>query len=170
MEAGTTGRFRAQQINFSWWVNDLHLVIHKRNNQNVPLTACQRSEVLLVAHLHVVHAHQISAVVQVLFEVAVLSRQAAVLRGHGVFEMRCWAFCQSTHKILKDQCEAAFCVDDVVQGHDVGVFQVLQQWHWGHRKHRGIKCQDCRLDRCKCVYKYSLMVGLPSGEKGKKVR
>lgn len=46
MEAGTTRRFRAQQINFSWWVNDLHLVIHKRNNQNVPLTACQRSEVL----------------------------------------------------------------------------------------------------------------------------
>lgn len=32
----------------------------------------QRSDVLLVTHLHIVHAHQISTVVQVLFEVAVL--------------------------------------------------------------------------------------------------
>lgn len=30
------------------------------------------------------------------------------------------------------------------------------------------KCQDYRLDRCKCVYKYSVKVRLPSGEKGKK--
>lgn len=85
----------------------------------------QPSQVLLVAHLDIVHAHQISTVVQVLFEVAVLSRQATVFRGHRVFEIRWWAFCQSTHKILKDQREAEFCVDDVVQGHDVGMFQVL---------------------------------------------
>lgn len=30
------------------------------------------------------------------------------------------------------------------------------------------KCQDYRLDRCKCVYKYSVKVRLPSGEKGEK--
>lgn len=32
-----------------------------------------------------------------------------------------------THQVLEDEGEGALCVDDVVQGDDVGMFQVLQQ-------------------------------------------
>jgi len=34
-----------------------------------------------------------------------------------------------THQVLEDEGEGAFRVDDVVEGHDVGVLQVLQQRH-----------------------------------------
>lgn len=34
-----------------------------------------------------------------------------------------------THQVLEDQSQALVSVDDVVQGDDVGMFQVLQQRH-----------------------------------------
>lgn len=39
-----------------------------------------------------------------------------------------------THQVLKDEGEGTLRVDDVVQGDDVGVFQVLQQRHCKERR------------------------------------
>lgn len=38
---------------------------------------------------------------------------------------------QMAYQVLEDECEGAVCVDDVMQCHDVGVLQVLQQGHCG---------------------------------------
>lgn len=77
---------------------------------------------LLVAHLDVVHTHEISTVVQVLFEVTVLEDSSyivCVLMRKPSGQVHTWIEAiirrrGCTHKILKDQCEAAFCVDNVV--------------------------------------------------------
>lgn len=42
-----------------------------------------------------------------------------------------------THQVLEDQSQALVSVDDVVQGDDVGVLQVLQQGHCQEQKRVG---------------------------------
>lgn len=37
---------------------------------------------------------------------------------------------KKSYQIFEDQSEAAVSVDDVMQSHDVGVFQVFQQRHY----------------------------------------
>ena len=39
-----------------------------------------------------------------------------------------------THQVFKDQCQRALGVDDVVEGDDVGVLEVLQQRHWREKQ------------------------------------
>lgn len=46
-------------------------------------------------------------------------------------------FFEKSHQVLEHQCERLVRVDDIVQRHDVGMFQVLQQRHWSKTE------QDC---------------------------
>jgi len=34
------------------------------------------------------------------------------------------------YQIFKDKGETSVCMDDVMECYDVGVFQILQQWHY----------------------------------------
>lgn len=88
------------------------------------------------AHLHIVHIHQVPAVIEVLFEVVVLQREAPI--GLSIpcapLPARRGAAPTGTHQVLEDQGEGALRVDDVVQGDDVGVLEVLQQRHWWEKR------------------------------------
>lgn len=107
-----------------------------------------------VPHLHIVHVDRVATILQILLKVFILRDKSQII--YTTLTLAQFVFIQNvrsrqmnsvwdalsdalmrlllsvwtmTHQVLKDQRERFLRVNDVMEGHYVGVFQILQQRH-----------------------------------------
>lgn len=115
-------------------------------------------------HLHIVHVDRVATILQILLKVFILRDKSQIIYTtltlaqtnsfgfvfiQNVRSRQMNSVCDAlsdalmllllsvwtmTHQVLKDQRERLLRVDDVMEGHYVRVFQILQQRHWGRER------------------------------------